>query len=73
MTKFTILFRLIWLVVLLSILFIDRQNSLMKWIIITLLIVLTIIAIIRALESRNQWREMIDDGDIEVKDKISFD
>ena len=37
------------------------------------LILLTIITIIRALISRNEWRKIIDDGDVEIKDKISFD
>tara|TARA_Y100000758_G_C15768625_1_gene318650 strand:+ start:194 stop:331 length:138 start_codon:yes stop_codon:yes gene_type:complete len=42
-------------------------------IVIFLLVILTIITVLRALESRNQWRRMIKDGDVEIKDKISFD
>jgi len=43
------------------------------YIIIFILLFLTVITIIRALESRNQWRRMIDDGEVEVKEKMSFD
>ena len=43
------------------------------YIIIFILLFLTAITIIRALESRNQWRRMIDDGEVEVKEKMSFD
>jgi hypothetical protein len=42
-------------------------------IVIFSLVILTIITVLRALESRNQWRRMIKDGDVEIKDKISFD
>ena len=73
MTKFTIFFRLLWLIVLAFILFLDRNNSLMVVSSIIILILLTIITIIRALISRNEWRKMIEDGEVEVKNKISFD
>jgi len=52
---------------------VDNSNSILTIIIIFVLIFLTIITVIRAIESRNEWREMIKDGDVEVKDKISFD
>ena len=58
---------------LLSIFFINRENRLMVYIIVFILIILTIITVIRAIESRNQWRRMIKEGDVEIKDKISFD
>ena len=45
----------------------------MIYTVIAVLVVLTIITVIRALESRNQWRRMIKEGDVEIKDKISFD
>ena len=45
----------------------------MVYSIICILLILTCITVIRVLESRNQWRRMIEDGDVEVKDKISFD
>ena len=73
MTKFTIIFRLMWLMLVLAILFIDRNNFIHVIIIISILLILTIITILRAINSRNEWRKMIEDGEIEIKDKISFD
>ena len=73
MTKFTIFFRLVWLITLLSFTFIDRNNKILVFLMIFLLLILTIITIIRILISRNEWRKMIEDGDVEIKNKISFD
>ena len=73
MTKFTIFFRVLWFLTIISIFFINRNNIVMVSIVIFLLVILTIITVLRALESRNQWRRMIKDGDVEIKDKISFD
>ena len=73
MTIFTIFFRISWLITIILILFIDRNNTIMVYSIISALLILSIITVIRALESRNQWRRMIEDGDVEIKDKISFD
>ena len=39
---------------------------------ILLLLFITTVTVIRSLNSRNEWRELIKDGDVEVKDKISF-
>ena len=39
---------------------------------IFLLIITAIITVIRSLNSRNEWRQIIDDGDVEIKDKIKF-
>ena len=50
-----------------------NTNSVSTFVIIFILLFLTMITIIRAIESRNEWRRMIDDGDVEIKDKISFD
>jgi len=73
MTKFTIFFRFTWLITLLSFTFIDRNNKILVWVMIFILLLLTTITIIRALISRNEWRKMIEDGEVEVKNKISFD
>ena len=73
MTKFTVFFRFLWFATIISILFIDRNKPLMMYTLIFMLLLLTVITVIRALESRNQWRRMIDEGDVEIKDKISFD
>ena len=73
MTKFTIFFRVLWFLTIISLFFINRNNIVMVSIVIFLLVILTIITVLRALESRNQWRRMIKEGDVEIKDKISFD
>ena len=73
MTKFTVFFRFLWFATIISILFIDRNKPIMMYTLIFILLFLTVITVIRALESRNQWRRMIDEGDVEIKDKISFD
>ena len=36
------------------------------------LLVLTIITVVRSLNSRNEWRKIIEDGHVEIKDKIKF-
>ena len=73
MTKFTIFFRFLWFATIVFILFIDRDKPIMMYTLIAILLTLTVITVIRALESRNQWRRMIKEGDVEIKDKISFD
>lgn len=73
MTKFTMIFRLLWFLTIISILFINTESKVMVYSVIFMLLILTCITVIRSLESRNQWRRMIEDGDVEVKDKISFD
>ena len=73
MTKFTLFFRSLWFATIISVLFIYRNKPMMIYTVIAVLVVLTIITVIRALESRNQWRRMIKEGDVEIKDKISFD
>ena len=73
MTKFTMFFRLLWCLTIVLILFINTESKIMVYSIISMLLILTCITVIRSLESRNQWRRMIEDGDVEVKDKISFD
>ena len=64
--------KIIWVSVLLLIVFIDRNNQSMVFISISLLIFITFITILRALISRNEWRKIIEDGDVEIKDKIKF-
>tara|TARA_B100001778_G_scaffold147392_1_gene121298 strand:+ start:406 stop:570 length:165 start_codon:yes stop_codon:yes gene_type:complete len=52
--------------------FFDRENKIMIIIQLCSLFFLTLITILRTIESRNEWRKIIDDGDVEIKDKISF-
>tara|TARA_Y100000590_G_C15468950_1_gene919427 strand:- start:391 stop:582 length:192 start_codon:yes stop_codon:yes gene_type:complete len=62
-----------WLMVGLAVLFMDRNNFIHVIIVISILLILTAITILRAINSRNEWRKMIEDGEVEIKDKISFD
>ena len=65
MNIFTKLYRLLWLIIVLLLIFLDRQNP--YWVIATLLllIILSAIAVLRFLESRNEWREYIDEESID--------
>tara|TARA_B100000530_G_scaffold286882_1_gene201947 strand:- start:24 stop:251 length:228 start_codon:yes stop_codon:yes gene_type:complete len=66
------LVKIVWTIVFLLIVFLDRNNSTMVIITIGLLFFITLITVIRSLVSRNEWREIIEDGDVEIKDKIKF-
>ncbi len=65
--------KFIWFVTFILILFLDRKNPVLVYSTITLLIIISSITIIRSINSRNEWRKMIEDGEVEIKDKISFD
>ena len=64
--------KVIWVIVFLLIVFLDRSNKVMVCMSISLLILITLITILRSLVSRNEWRKIIEDGDVEIKDKIKF-
>jgi len=55
-TFFTKIYRFIWLVLIFLLIFFNRQN--IYWVILTLIFLFFVsgIAILRALESRKQWR-----------------
>ena len=57
MNLFTIIYRFSWLVLLILLFFLDRDNP--YWVIATilLLVVLSGIAVLRSLESRKEWRQ----------------
>ena len=57
MNPFTKIYRLSWVILLILILFLDRDNP--YWVIATilLLVVLSGIAVLRSLESRKEWRQ----------------
>ena len=59
MNIFTKIYRAAWLVLIILIIFLDRNN--LYWVIgtIILLLLLSCIAVLRFLDSRNEWREMI--------------
>ncbi len=65
--------KLTWFIVFLLIVFIDRENNIQKFSTIAILLFISVITVIRLLNSRNEWREIIEDGDVEIKEKISFD
>tara|TARA_B100000586_G_scaffold101198_1_gene72393 strand:- start:214 stop:444 length:231 start_codon:yes stop_codon:yes gene_type:complete len=69
----SLLIKLLWIVTFFLIITIDRDNRLMVLSTILLLIIISTITIIRSINSRNEWRQIIDDGDVEIKDKIKFD
>ena len=61
---------MIWLVLIISFLFIDRENMIMVSIFLFFLFILTGITVVRVIESRNEWRKMIEDGDVEIKNHL---
>ena len=71
-TIFNYLFKVLWATVFILIIFINRDNQLMVICTISLLILLAFITILRSINSRNEWRKIIEDGDVEIKDKIQF-
>ena len=60
MNPFTKIYRFSWLILLLLFFFLDRDNP--YWVITTilLLVVLSVIAVLRSLESRKEWRKYIE-------------
>ena len=59
MNIFTKIYLAAWLVLIILIIFLDRDN--LYWVIgtIILLLLLSCIAVLRFLDSRNEWREII--------------
>ena len=59
MNIFTKIYRAAWLALIILIIFLDRNN--LYWVIgtIILLLLLSCIAVLRFLDSRNEWREII--------------
>ena len=69
---FNYFFKSLWILVFILIMFIERDNIYMVIFTIVLLSILTFITFLRSIDSRNQWRKIIEDGDVEIKDKIEF-
>ena len=67
MTLFTKIFRLLWCCEILFLLFVNRNNIYMVFLALFFLFILTTITVLRIIESRNEWRKLITEGDIEVK------
>ena len=65
MNIFTKIYRATWLVLIILIIFLDRNN--LYWVIgtIILLLLLSCIAVLRFLDSRNEWREIIEEESLD--------
>ena len=61
----TKIYRTAWLVLIILIIFLDRNN--LYWVIgtIILLLLLSCIAVLRFLDSRNEWREIIEEESLD--------
>ena len=66
MTAFKYIYRTLWFILFLLIIFIDRSNLFMILGTLILLVLLTIVLVFRIIESRNQWRKYLKDHDIEM-------
>ena len=65
MNPFTKIYRISWVILLILIFFLDRDNP--YWVIVTilLLVFLSGIAVLRSLESRNEWRKYIEEESLD--------
>ena len=65
MNLFTKIYRFSWLILLILLFFLDRDNP--YWVITTILLLLGLsgIAVLRFLESRKEWRKYIEEGFID--------
>ena len=65
MNLFTKIYRFSWLILLILLFFLDRDNP--YWVITTILLLLGLsgIAVLRFLESRKEWRKYIEEGSID--------
>ena len=70
MNLFTKIYRFSWLIFLILLFFLDRNNPYWVFTTILLLIMLSGIAILRSLESRKEWRKYLEDKTFTVR-KIS--
>ena len=59
MTFFIKIYRLAWLVLIVLLIFLDRTNPYWVGGSIILLLILAAVAVLRALQSRQEWREII--------------
>ena len=65
MTFFTKIYRTVWVVLIILIVFLDRNN--LYWVVgtITLLLLMSGIAVLRILDSRNEWRKIIQEESLD--------
>ena len=62
---FTRLFRMMWLLFFMLLIFLDRDIFAVKVSLIVFVLLLTVVTILRALESKKEWDEIIKDMDSE--------
>ncbi len=65
MKIFTKIYRLSWLLMVILIVFFDRENTYQSWFSIALLLVLSFISVLRFIESRNEWRRIINEESLD--------
>ena len=65
MTLFTKIYRLAWLVLIVLLIFLDRTNPYWVGGSIILLLILAAIAVLRTLQSRKEWREIIEEENLD--------
>ena len=68
---FTRLFRLLWLLFFILLIFLDRDVFAVKMGLIAFVLILTVITILRALESKKEWGEIVNDLDEDEKELFS--
>ena len=68
---FTRLFRLLWLLFFILLIFLDRDIFAVKMGLISFVLILTVITILRALESKKEWGEIVNDLDEDEKELFS--
>jgi|TARA_B110000116_G_scaffold188688_1_gene163813 hypothetical protein len=68
---FTRLFRLLWLLFFILLIFLDRDIFAVKMGLIAFVLILTVITILRALESKKEWGEIVNDLDEDEKELFS--
>ena len=69
MEIFTKIYRILWLILFLLIIFFDRNNHYWVYSTLLLLFILSGISILRALESRDSWRKYIKETGIDKEIK----
>ncbi len=68
---FTRLFRLLWLLFFILLISLDRDIFAVKMGLIAFVLILTVITILRALESKKEWGEIVNDLDEDEKELFS--
>ena len=68
-TIFTKIYRFTWFILIFLLIFLDRQN--IYWIITTLILLFIVsgVAVLRALESRNQWKAYIQEESLDKENQ----